>query len=96
MKISRTFFNIIIYTIIFILVFSGIMLIYGSRVDSRYGFETADFALKQFFIGCAGFFCMEYLRRIDFKRLEKMTKPMFFSALLLLFAGKLNSMIANS
>ena len=86
MKISRTLFNTCIYIVIFILVFSGIMLIYGSRIDNRYGFIMADFALKQFFIACAGFACMEYLRRIEFRRLEKMIKPMFLTALFLLYA----------
>ena len=85
MKINKVFFNILIYAIIFILVFSGIMLIYSSRIDNRYGFEATNFALKQFFIGIAGFFCMEYLRRIDFKRIEKATKLLFFAALLILY-----------
>lgn len=85
MKLTPKIFNTWIYALLFILTFSGIMLIYSSRMNSAYGFESADFALKQFFIGCVGFCCMATLGKFDFSKLEKFAKPMFSAALLLLY-----------
>lgn len=84
MKLTSKNFISYLYVILFILTFSGVMLIYSSRLDSSYGPASADFAFKQFVIGIVGFCCMTILSRLDFAKLEKFAKPMFAAALLLL------------
>lgn len=85
MRPDAKIFNPLICVIIFILTLSGVLLIYSSRLDSSYGFESADFALKQFFIGCIGFTCMTVLGKLDFSKIKKSAVPMFIAALLLLY-----------
>lgn len=97
MQKKNLFFISTVYVILFILAFSGILLIYSCRANSAYGFEAAEFALKQFFIACGGFACMEYLRRFDCCKLEKLSSYTFFCAMavlaLVLITGvKINGM----
>ncbi len=84
MQKRNLFFISAVYAVLFILTFSGVLLIYSSRADSAYGFEAAEFALKQFFIACGGFACMEYLRRFDCGKLYKLSRYTFFCAMAML------------
>lgn len=97
MRHSNFTFTASIYSILFMLSFSGVMLIYGSRLSGISGFDSADFALKQFCIAAIGFGCMECLRRIDCSKLSAWSPKLFFAALILLwmllFCGvKINGM----
>ena len=97
MKKTLFLFNAWVHAILFIISFSGIMLIYSSRYDRHLDLGSTDFALKQFFFLIIGFLCMEYLRKVDFHKLLCHSKVLFFAALVilygvLLFGVKINGM----
>ena len=97
MKKTLFLFNVWVHAILFIISFSGIMLIYSSRYDRHLDLGSTDFALKQFFFLIIGFLCMEYLRKVDFHKLLCHSKVLFFAALVilygvLLFGVKINGM----
>ena len=50
-RMKKTFFsfNAWVHVVLFIISFSGIMLIYSSRYDRHLDLGSTDFALKQFF-----------------------------------------------
>ena len=90
-------FNAVIYILIFILSFSGIMLIYGSRLESQYGFGAADFAVRQFCYMLTGFILMDRIRRIDCRKLLSASPVLFAIGLIILwgvlfFGVKINGM----
>lgn len=83
----KKYFNFLfsVYGIIFVLGFSGIMLIYGSRSSAEYSIGAAEFAFKQFCFLLFGFGLMEIMRRIGKEKYLKMSRHLFFAALVLLF-----------
>lgn len=84
------------YILIFILGFSGVLLIYGSR-GSQYGFNAAELALKQCIFLLSGILLMEIMRRTDYRKYLTAGTKLFFPALIilygvLLFGVKINGM----
>ena len=78
-------FIFIVYTLLLIPGFSGVMLIYGSRYSSQYGFSAVELALKQCIFLLTGFLIMEFMRRIDYRKYLTYGTKLFFPALIILY-----------
>lgn len=74
-----------VYGILFLLSFSGVMLIYGSRGTSQYDFGAAELALKQFCFVLLGFVLMDRMRKISKSQYFALSCGAFYAALVLLW-----------
>lgn len=97
MKKSFFSFTAWVHAILLVISFSGIMLIYSSRHEKYFDFESSDFVLKQFCFMIIGFIVMNCIRRIDCRKLLSAAPLLFAVSILvlyiLLFAGvKINGM----
>ena len=83
----KKYFNFLftVYGILFVLSFSGILLIYGSRSSSQYGFGAAEMAVRQFCFLLLGFLLMDGMRRIKQSKYITMSRSLFFAALVILW-----------
>lgn len=83
----KKYFNFIfsVYGIMFILGFSGVLLIYGSRLSSQYDLGAAALAFKQFCFLLLGFIFMDRMRRIKKEQYSALSRGAFLAALILLW-----------
>lgn len=74
-----------IYTILLILTFSGVMIIYSSRRTAEHDASVPELAFRQFGYIIIGFIILELIRRIKKEHYIKYADKLFYAGLLLLF-----------
>lgn len=84
-----------VYGILFVLSFSGVLLIYGSRNASRYDLGAAELAFKQFCFLLIGFIFMNMMRKISKERYLAISRSVFAAALILLWGVLISGVKIN-